>query len=173
MQKNNEARENGKFEGIWGHAMAEALVIHHLTPPSTNAWYRIWQLQPWLGKFFYDLHSVYLDSKLGVTPVYRAELCSDTNPNIFLRQLTTVFHKHHFVRKLTYKHFPFHDATILRPKISTKMWMKTDEGMQFLGAFISFVMSVNQHWTTWPPLGGFSWNFIMGTLLKSVKKIKV
>jgi hypothetical protein len=103
--------------------MAEALVIPQLTQPSTTAYYRIRQLQPWLGKFLYDLHSVYLDSKLGVTPVDRAELCSDTNPNISLRQLTTVFHKHYFVRKLTYvyKHFPFHDAAILKPKICTQM----------------------------------------------------
>ena len=131
MQTNNEVSENGKFKGIWGHAMAEALVIPHLTQPSATACYRIWQLQPWLSKFLYDLHSVYLDSKLGVTPVDRAELCSDTNPNVFLRQLTTVFHKHHFVRKLTYeyKHFPFHDAAILRPKIC--MWMKQMKGCRF------------------------------------------
>jgi len=63
--------------------------------------------------------------------VDRAELCSDTNPNIFLRQLTTVFHKHHFVRKLTYKHFRFLDAAILRPKISTQMWMKQMKGCRF------------------------------------------
>ena len=62
--------------------MAEALEIHHLTQPSNTAWYRIRQLQPWLGKLLYDLQSVYLDSNLGVTPVDRAELCSGINPNV-------------------------------------------------------------------------------------------
>lgn len=133
-------------------SMAEALVIHQLIQLSTNAWYRIWQHQPWFGKFLYDLHSVYLDSKLGVTPVDRADLCGDTNPNMFLRQLTTVFHKHHFVRKLTYKQFPFYDASILRPKISTQMWMKQLKGCSFymhLLALSCLSFSIEQpdlHW---------------------------